>query len=95
MNRNLSWELDSTKVLFVWHSQTMVVPGVERQIIAAWALSSGQSRSCLQRKLSSGRKRGCLQGELAGSKTENLRTLKRLLNSRAIAELGQMKMYSD
>ena len=76
MNRNLSWELDSTKVLFVWHSQTMVVPGVERQtmvvpgverqtmvvpgvgrqIIAAWALSSGQSRSCLQRKLSSGRK---------------------------------------
>ena len=35
-----------------------------------------------------------MQGELAGLKTEDLRTLKRFLNSRAIAEHGQMIMHS-
>ena len=36
-----------------------------------------------------------MQGELAGSKTEDLRILKRFLRSRAIAEHGQMIMHSE
>ena len=36
-----------------------------------------------------------MQGELAGSNTEDLRTLKHFLHSRAIAEHGQMIMHSE